>query len=68
MNKVGVADAYIVENTHDNVLWNVYGLKPGEHTVRLVATGDADPRSKGKKVSLTKALSLPSSGLIQHEY
>jgi hypothetical protein len=54
--KVGVADAYIVENTHDSVLWNVYGLKPGEHTVRLVATGDCDPRSKGKKVSLSKAV------------
>lgn len=54
--KVGVADAYIVENTHDNVLWNVYGLKPGEHTVRLVTTGDADPRSKGKQVSLSKAV------------
>jgi hypothetical protein len=54
--KVGVADAYIVENTHDNVLWNVYGLKPGEHSVRLVTTGDTDPRSKGRKVSLNKAV------------
>jgi hypothetical protein len=54
--KAGVADAYIVENTHDNVLWNVYGLKPGEHTIRLVITGDADPRSKGTKVSLKKAV------------
>ncbi|MGA2866397.1 MAG: ADP-ribosylglycohydrolase family protein [Verrucomicrobiota bacterium] len=54
--KVGVADAYIVQNTHDNVLWNVYGLKPGEHTVRLVTISDADPRSKGKKVSLNKAV------------
>jgi hypothetical protein len=54
--KVGVADAYIVDNTNDNVLWNVYGLKPGQHTVRLVATGGADPRSKGKKLSLSKAV------------
>lgn len=54
--KASVADAYIVENTHDNVLWNVYGLKPGEHTVRLVTTGEADPRSKGKQVSLAKAV------------
>jgi hypothetical protein len=54
--EVGVADAYIVENTHDNVLWNVYGLKPGQHTVRLVTISDADPRAKGKKVSLSKAV------------
>ena len=54
--KVGVADAYIVENTHDNVLWNVYGLKPGEHTIRLLTNGDHDRRSKGKKVSLSKAV------------
>jgi hypothetical protein len=54
--KVGVADAYIVENTHDNVLWNVYGLKAGEHTVRLVTTSDTDPRSKGKRVSVSKAV------------
>jgi hypothetical protein len=54
--KAGVADAYIVENTNDNVLWNVYGLKPGAHTLRLVTTGDADARSKGKRVSLNQAV------------
>jgi hypothetical protein len=54
--KVGVADAYIVENTYDNVLWNIYGLKPGDHTLRLVTTGAADPRSKGKKVSISQAV------------
>ncbi len=48
--KVGMADAYIVENTHDNVLWNVYGLKPGEHTVRFVT------RSKGRQVSIQGAV------------
>ena len=54
--KVAVADAYIVENTHDNMLWNVYGLKAGEHAVRLVTRGEADPRSKGKRVSLNRAV------------
>jgi len=54
--KAGVADAYIVENTHDHVLWNVYGLKPGEHTVRLVTTGTADPRSTGKRVTIQGAV------------
>lgn len=55
-SKVGEADAYIVPNTHDNVLWNVYGLKPGEHTVRLVTTEDADSRSNGKRVSVSGAV------------
>jgi hypothetical protein len=54
--KAGVADAYIVERTYDNVLWNIYGLKPGQHTLRLVATGAADPRSKGQRVSLNQAV------------
>jgi hypothetical protein len=54
--RVGTADAYIVERTHDNVLWNTYDLKPGNHTVRLVTTGAADPRSKGKRVSIQGAV------------
>jgi hypothetical protein len=54
--KAGAADAYIVESTYDNVLWNVYGLKPGQHTLRLVTTGDADARSKGKRMSLSQAV------------
>ena len=54
--KAGMADAYIVERTYDNVLWNVYGLKPGQHTLRLVTTGDADARSKGKRMSLNQAV------------
>jgi len=54
--KVGLADAYIVERTHDNVLWNVYDLKPGEHTVRFVTVADADSRSKGKRVTISGAV------------
>ena len=54
--KAGAADAYIVENTHDNVLWNAYGLKPGAHTVRLVTTDTADERSKGKRVTIQGAV------------
>lgn len=54
--KAGVADAYIVERTWDNVLWNVYGLKPGKHTVRLVTTDTADPRSNGKRVNIQGAV------------
>ena len=54
--KARPADAYIVERTHDNVLWNVYGLKPGKHVVRLVTTGTADPRSNGKRLSISGAV------------
>jgi hypothetical protein len=52
----GVADAYIVERTHDNALWHIYGLKPGEHTLRIVTTGTADPRSKGTQVAIERAI------------
>ncbi len=51
-----LADAYIVERTHDNVLWNIYDLKPGEHTIRLVTTGKADPRSTGTRVTIQGAV------------
>lgn len=51
-----MADAYIVDRTHDNALWHVYGLRQGPHTLRLVTTGSADPRSKGTKVSLQGAV------------
>ncbi len=52
----GVADAYIVERTHDNALWHVYGLKAGEHTLRIVSTGTADPRSQGTRVAIERAI------------
>jgi hypothetical protein len=51
-----VLDAYIVKNTHDNALWHTYGLKPGEHTLRIVTRGDADERSQGKSVALERAI------------
>jgi len=54
--KVRDADAYMVERTHDAALWHIYGLPQGQHTVRLVTRDDADPRSKGKKVTLRKAI------------
>jgi hypothetical protein len=52
----GLADTYIVERTHDNALWHIYGLKPGEHTLRIVTTGTADPRSKGTLVVIERAI------------
>lgn len=49
-------DAYIVPRTHDNVLWQAYGLKPGPHKLRLIVTGQADARSKGAKVAIREGL------------
>jgi hypothetical protein len=54
--RAGVADGYIVERTHDNALWHVYGLKSGEHTLRMVTTGTADPRSQGTRVAIERAI------------
>jgi hypothetical protein len=51
-----IADAYIVPNTHDNDLWRVFGLAPGRHTLRLVMRADADPRSTGRRLTLTRAI------------
>jgi len=53
---VGCADAYMVERTHDDTLWHTYGLKSGHHTLKLVTTGKADPRSKGTSVGLGTAV------------
>jgi hypothetical protein len=49
-------DAYVVPGTHDNDLWHIYGLKPGMHTVRIVKRDDADPRSEGKKLVISSAV------------
>jgi hypothetical protein len=49
-------DAYIVPNTHDHVLWQAYGLEPDEHTLRIVTTDTADPRSTGQQISIRQAV------------
>lgn len=56
--KAGEIDAHIVERTSDNDLWHAYELKPGKHTVRIVQRNDADPRSKGKKLTIEYAISF----------
>jgi hypothetical protein len=55
-----VADAYIVPNTVDDDLWRVFDLMPGEHTVRVVLRDDADPRSKGRRLMLCRAIEYQS--------
>ena len=49
-------DAFIIERTHDDVLWHVYGLKPGAHTIRIVMRADADARSKGRRIVIRRAV------------
>lgn len=49
-------DAFIVEGTHDNVLWQAYGLKSGPHTLRIVTLGLADARSKGQNITIDQAV------------
>jgi hypothetical protein len=58
--KKGDIDAYIVEQTFDDDLWHAFGLKPGKHNLRLVSREDADPRSKGNKLSITAAITYMS--------
>lgn len=49
-------DAYIVPNTHDNVLWQAYDLKPGQHVLRVVTLGTADTRSEGREIAISQAV------------
>lgn len=54
--KAAQIDAYIPERTHDNAMWHIFGLKNGEHTVKIVMRDDADARSKGKKVMIDRVV------------
>jgi hypothetical protein len=54
--KIGEINAWIPERTSDNALWHAYGLSAGVHTLKIVTRSDADPRSKGRKVVITAAL------------
>jgi hypothetical protein len=56
--KAGTIESYIVERTSDNALWHAYGLKPGEHTVRIVTREDKDPRSTGTWTGIYSAITF----------
>jgi ADP-ribosylglycohydrolase/Carbohydrate esterase 2 N-terminal len=58
--KAGEINVYIDERTDDNDLWHAYGLKPGEHTLRIVSRSDADRRSKGQRITIALAVSFGS--------
>jgi hypothetical protein len=54
--KIGEINAWIPERTSDDALWHTYGLSASAHTLKIVTRSDADPRSKGRKVVITAAL------------
>jgi hypothetical protein len=37
-------------------LWHIYGLAPGQHTVRIAVTGAADARAAGTTVLISGAI------------
>jgi hypothetical protein len=51
-----IADAYIDANTVDDDLWRIFGLAPGEHTMRIVVREDADPKSTGRRLLINRAI------------
>ena len=55
-----VADAYVEPKNHDVDLWRMHGFNPGEHTLRLVMREDADVRSRGKKLTISRAIMYDS--------
>jgi hypothetical protein len=49
-------DAYATAGTHDDAVWHAYGLPQREHTLRIVARDEADPRSTGHIVDILGAV------------
>ena len=49
-------DAYVPPRTHDNVLWAIYGLKPGEHTLRIVTLDPAASKARGSDITIEQAV------------
>lgn len=56
--RVGEVDGYIGERTLDHDLWHAYGLTPGPHVLKVVASGEADARSTGRAVAISKAITF----------
>jgi hypothetical protein len=59
---VAVIDAYAPDRTTDMGLWHTYDLADGRHELRIVTRDDADPRSTGKELRLTLAVSYRDPG------
>ncbi|HUT63061.1 MAG TPA: ADP-ribosylglycohydrolase family protein [Anaerolineae bacterium] len=43
------------EEKHNSFLWHILNLKPGNHTVRMVVTGEKKPESSGSRIYLKSA-------------
>lgn len=54
--KAGVLDACIGERTRENVLWHVYDLQPGNHTLKIRTTGETNPQAKGNQIVIQTAV------------
>jgi ADP-ribosylglycohydrolase len=52
----GEIDFYLPKITHDDSLWHAYGLKPGVHTIRVLARDDANTASRGKEKFILGAI------------
>ncbi len=55
---VGDIDGYIGERTLDHALWHTTGLPPGEHVLKVVTTGQADARSAGRAVAISRVITF----------
>jgi hypothetical protein len=55
----GNFDSYFFRSNQEHFdinLWHVFGLQPGDHTLRLVVTGEKRAGSEGSRIYLTEAL------------
>lgn len=55
-------DCWNPETIHHQVLWYRTGLKPGEHTLKVIATGKRNPRSNGSNVYVHAVQHSAASG------
>lgn len=51
-----VLDAFTDEQTIDNVVWQISGLAPGGHTLRVVTSETSRAGSTGREITLTDAV------------
>jgi len=49
------------QEMNDAFLWHVLNLEPGQHTVKMVVTGEKNPQSEGSRIYLTGATVFKTS-------
>ena len=55
---VGEVDAYIGDRTPDHALWYTTGQTPGTHVLKVVTTRQADTRSTGRAVAISRVITF----------